>query len=90
MIRLYRYTLSALIGRRCRYLPTCSEYAEDAIGLHGAWAGLWVGIARFSRCNPVGASGFDPVPDALPGDARWYKPWRYGRWSGRHITLGSD
>jgi len=90
LIRVYRYTLSMLIGRRCRYLPTCSEYSEDAIRRYGAWPGLWMGIARFSRCNPWGSSGFDPIPDALPENARWYKPWRYGRWSGRHITLRPD
>ncbi|WP_261618348.1 membrane protein insertion efficiency factor YidD [Microbaculum marinisediminis] len=90
LIRVYRYTLSMLIGRRCRYLPTCSEYTEDAIRSYGAWPGLWMGIARFSRCNPWGSSGFDPIPDGLPEDARWYKPWRYGRWSGRHITLRPD
>jgi uncharacterized protein len=90
LIRIYRYTLSMLIGRRCRYLPTCSEYSEDAIRRYGAWPGLWMGIARFSRCNPWGSSGFDPIPGALPENACWYKPWRYGRWSGRHITLRPD
>lgn len=89
-IRLYRYSLSALIGRQCRYLPTCSEYGEEAIRRFGAWAGGWTALARFVRCNPLGAAGFDPVPDALPADARWYKPWRYGRWTGRHITLRPD
>ncbi len=88
--RFYRYTLSSIMGRQCRYLPTCSEYAEDAVRRHGAWAGGWIGVARIARCGPWGAAGFDPVPDALPADARWYKPWRYGRWSGRHITLRPD
>jgi len=90
LIRIYRYTVSMILGRQCRYLPTCSEYTEDAIRTFGAWPGLWMGIARFSRCNPWGASGFDPIPDNLPETARWYKPWRYGRWSGRHITLRPD
>ncbi|MEJ1161123.1 membrane protein insertion efficiency factor YidD [Prosthecomicrobium sp. N25] len=86
LIRLYRYTLSAFMGRTCRYLPTCSEYTEEAIARHGLWAGGWIGLARILRCNPWGASGIDPVPAELPPRARWYMPWRYGRWTGRHIV----
>ncbi|HRJ69084.1 MAG TPA: membrane protein insertion efficiency factor YidD, partial [Beijerinckiaceae bacterium] len=55
LIRLYRYTLSAFMGRTCRYLPTCSEYTEEAIRRHGAWAGGWIGFARICRCRPGGA-----------------------------------
>lgn len=84
-IRLYRATLSPFIGNTCRYLPTCSSYTEEAIRRYGLWAGFWIGLARLQRCGPNGASGFDPVPDALPADARWYLPWRYGRWTGAHI-----
>ena len=85
LIRLYRLTLSSVIGRTCRYLPTCSDYAEEAVGRHGAWAGGWMALARVSRCHPWGASGHDPVPEELPPAARWYLPWRYGCWSGRHL-----
>lgn len=85
LIRLYRYTLSAFMGRSCRYLPTCSEYTEEAIRRHGFWAGGWMGLARLQRCRPGGASGFDPVPETVPEGACWYRPWRYGRWSGAHI-----
>jgi putative membrane protein insertion efficiency factor len=85
LIRLYRLVLSPWIGRECRYLPTCSSYAEEAIGRFGLWAGAWMGIARLQRCGPFGASGFDPVPDSLPDNAAWYMPWRYGRWTGSHI-----
>jgi putative membrane protein insertion efficiency factor len=85
LIRAYRLLLSPLIGRECRYLPTCSEYTEEAIGRYGLWAGFWIGLARIQRCGPFGASGFDPVPDTLSAGARWYMPWRYGRWTGRHI-----
>ena len=80
-ILLYRYTLSLVFGRSCRHLPTCSEYADDAIGRHGLWAGGWMALARMSRCRPLGSHGFDPVPAALPPQARWYTPWRYGRWT---------
>lgn len=80
VIRLYRYTLSSLAGRTCRHLPTCSEYTETAIARFGLWRGGWMGLARLWRCRPFGSSGFDPVPDSLPDMARWYRPWRYGRW----------
>ncbi|KPL55670.1 hypothetical protein ABB55_04545 [Prosthecomicrobium hirschii] len=86
LIRLYRYTFSAFMGRTCRYLPTCSDYTEEAIARHGLWAGGWIGLARILRCGPWGASGIDPVPTELPPQARWYMPWRYGRWTGRHIV----
>ncbi len=84
-IRTYQLSLSAFLGRSCRHLPTCSDYAMDAIGRFGFWAGGWMTAARISRCHPFGSHGFDPPPDALPRSARWYRPWRYGRWSGRHI-----
>lgn len=85
VIHAYRLLLSPWIGRECRYLPTCSSYAEEAIARHGLWAGVWMGIARFQRCGPLGASGYDPVPEALPAGAAWYVPWRYGHWTGAHI-----
>jgi uncharacterized protein len=84
-IKLYRLFLSPWLGRQCRYLPTCSEYTEEAIAKYGLWAGSWIGLARFQRCGPLGASGFDPIPDALPENSGWYMPWRYGRWTGKHI-----
>ncbi|MBT9290438.1 membrane protein insertion efficiency factor YidD [Prosthecodimorpha staleyi] len=86
LIRLYRYTFSAFMGRTCRYLPTCSDYTEEAIARHGLWAGGWIGLARILRCAPWGSSGIDPVPAELPPQACWYMPWRYGRWTGRHIV----
>lgn len=78
----YRYSLSLLMGRRCRHLPTCSEYADEALARHGAWAGGWMSLARIVRCNPWGSAGLDFVPAALPERASWYTPWRYGRWRG--------
>jgi putative membrane protein insertion efficiency factor len=63
-IRLYRLTLSPWIGRGCRFTPSCSAYAEEAIRLHGAVAGGVIAAKRLARCHPWGASGFDPVPSS--------------------------
>jgi putative membrane protein insertion efficiency factor len=82
LVRIYRYTLSAFMGRSCRYLPTCSEYTETALRRHGGWAGGWIGLARICRCRPGGDSGLDFVCEALPPEGRWYAPWRYGLWRG--------
>ncbi len=82
LVKLYRYTLSPLVGFHCRYLPTCSEYADQALERHGLWAGGWMTLARLMRCHPWGNSGLDYVPTVPPPDARWYLPWRYGRWRG--------
>jgi len=79
-IKVYRYSLSPLIGSQCRHLPTCSDYAEQAIDRFGLWAGGWISLARLCRCHPFGTSGLDLVPTALPPRAHWYAPWRYGRW----------
>ncbi len=76
-ILAYRYSLSMFLGRRCRYLPTCSEFADEALARHGAWAGGWMAAGRVCRCNPWGGSGFEPVPRALPDGAAWSRPWRY-------------
>ena len=80
LITLYRYTLSAFAGRTCRHLPTCSEYARDAIWQFGFWPGGWMGFSRFVRCRPGGTHGYDPVPEGVPAEAKWYLPWTYGRW----------
>jgi putative membrane protein insertion efficiency factor len=82
LIRAYRYTLSPLVGFRCRHLPTCSDYADQALDRFGLWAGGWMTLARLLRCQPWGTSGLDFVPQALPEKSRWYMPWRYSRWQG--------
>jgi len=82
LITIYRYAFSPLIGFHCRHLPTCSEYADTALGRFGLWAGGWMTLARLCRCHPLGTSGLDFVPTSLPRRARWYFPWRYGRWRG--------
>ena len=82
MIRFYQLTLSALVGRQCRHLPSCSDYTDEAIQRHGLWAGGWMGASRICRCHPFGTSGFDPVPGDTKPHMRWWAPWRYGRWRG--------
>ena len=62
LIRIYRVTLSPLLGPRCRFLPTCSQYAIDAIHDHGLLRGAWLAVRRIVRCHPFGGSGYDPVP----------------------------
>ncbi|HSV04555.1 MAG TPA: membrane protein insertion efficiency factor YidD [Phenylobacterium sp.] len=61
-LRAYKLTLSPLIGRQCRYLPTCSEYAAEALIGHGPWRGSGLALRRLCRCHPWGGSGYDPVP----------------------------
>jgi uncharacterized protein len=80
MIKIYQYTLSPLIGFNCRHLPTCSDYADQAIGRYGLWAGGWMTLARLLRCHPWGTAGLDFVCESVPAEARWYLPWRYGTW----------
>lgn len=66
-IYAYRYAISPLIGPVCRYQPTCSAYALEAIETHGAFKGAWLTLKRLARCHPVkwlgGGDGFDPVPE---------------------------
>jgi putative membrane protein insertion efficiency factor len=62
LILLYRRAFSPVLGRNCRYLPTCSEYAFDAIGEHGALKGSWMAVRRLGRCHPWHEGGYDPVP----------------------------
>lgn len=81
-IRGYQLTLSGLVGRQCRHLPSCSDYTSEAIDRYGLWAGGWMGVARICRCGPFGTHGIDNVPDTLPAAGRWYRPWAFGRWRG--------
>jgi len=61
-IRVYRATLSGAYGSQCRFYPSCSHYAEDAIAMHGAARGSAMGAWRILRCQPFGRGGLDPVP----------------------------
>jgi putative membrane protein insertion efficiency factor len=65
-LKAYKLTLSPLIGRQCRFLPTCSEYAAEALIAHGPWRGSLLAAGRLCRCHPLGGRGFDPVPPAPP------------------------
>ena len=66
LIRLYQWCVSPFLAPRCRYLPTCSDYAHEALAEHGPIAGGWLALGRICRCHPWGGSGFDPVPKVLP------------------------
>jgi len=63
LIRLYQLTLSPWLGTRCRYEPTCSNYAAEALTRHGVRRGVWLAAKRLCRCHPLGRSGYDPVPE---------------------------
>ncbi|MBX3364960.1 MAG: membrane protein insertion efficiency factor YidD [Phycisphaeraceae bacterium] len=64
LIKVYQYTLSPILGRQCRFVPTCSWYALDAFRTHGAFRGGWLTIRRLGRCQPFCKGGYDPVPVA--------------------------
>jgi hypothetical protein len=69
-VRAYRLLLSPWLGLNCRYQPTCSAYALEALEKHGAIRGTWLAMRRIARCHPGGGSGYDPVPERENGDAR--------------------
>ena len=62
VIRAYRYALAPWWGTQCRFTPTCSQYAMDAISAHGALQGSWIALKRLARCHPWHHGGFDPAP----------------------------
>lgn len=62
LIRCYKRALSPLLGSRCRFHPSCSDYTEVAIARFGALRGSWLGLRRIARCQPLCRGGFDPVP----------------------------
>jgi hypothetical protein len=63
IIRAYQLVLSPLMGRQCRFEPTCSCYAIEAIKRHGSVRGGWLGVKRICRCHPFSPGGYDPVPE---------------------------
>ncbi len=68
-VRIYQLFISPVLGPRCRYSPTCSQYMIEAVQTHGVIKGLWLGIKRLSKCHPLGhrhwkkTKGYDPVPE---------------------------
>ena len=62
LLRFYRYAISPLLGRNCRFHPPCSAYAIEAIQRHGALRGGWMAAKRVGRCHPFNPGGYDPVP----------------------------
>jgi uncharacterized protein len=61
LIKFYQYTISPMLGAKCRYVPTCSQYSLEALKKYGLIKGLWLSIKRISSCHPNGGSGYDPV-----------------------------
>ena len=85
-IRFYQRWISPGLGRNCRFTPSCSQYAIEAIETHGCIKGLVLAAARIARCNPLGRWGYDPVPEKLAqsgpetfsGQAVFHKTWKIG------------
>ena len=63
LIRGYQLAVSPLLGQRCRFYPTCSQYTLEAVETHGVLRGLWLGVRRVAKCHPFHPGGFDPVPE---------------------------
>jgi len=61
ILRFYKYFISPMLPPACRFTPTCSEYAAEAIARHGFWKGSWMGVRRLMRCHPFSPGGYDPV-----------------------------
>jgi putative membrane protein insertion efficiency factor len=62
LIKIYQYGISPMLGPKCRFTPTCSQYAVEALKKYGLFKGTWLAIKRISKCHPGGGSGYDPVP----------------------------
>jgi putative membrane protein insertion efficiency factor len=62
LIKLYQVTLSPLLGTKCRFTPSCSQYAIEALKKYGIFKGSWLTVKRISKCHPWGGHGYDPVP----------------------------
>ena len=62
LIKIYQKIISPVIGPQCRYTPTCSNYALEALKKYGVFKGTWLAVKRIARCHPWGGKGFDPVP----------------------------
>lgn len=74
LIRIYRKWISPLTPPSCRFTPTCSAYAEEAVHRHGGLRGGWLALRRLLRCHPFGSSGYDPVPETGPRHEKLEQP----------------
>jgi uncharacterized protein len=72
-VHFYKIFFSPFLGGACKFYPSCSNYAQEAIELHGARRGAWLALKRLGRCRPFTKGGFDPVPDAEDLDAEWLR-----------------
>jgi putative membrane protein insertion efficiency factor len=78
LIRFYIAFLSPFFGGACRFYPSCSNYAAEAVDRHGAQHGISLAFRRLLRCNPFNKGGFDPVPDGLSGESGGRSPQMHG------------
>ena len=69
LIRFYQGTFSLWLGGSCRFIPSCSAYTLEAVRTHGSLKGLWLGMRRLTKCHPLHAGGYDPVPPRRPAAA---------------------
>jgi putative membrane protein insertion efficiency factor len=72
-VQFYKIFFSPFLGGACKFYPSCSNYAQEAIELHGARRGAWLALKRLGRCRPFTKGGLDPVPDAENSDAAWLR-----------------
>jgi uncharacterized protein len=83
LLRGYRLLISPLYGQVCRYHPSCSAYALEAVTTHGAARGTWLALRRLARCHPWSAGGYDPVPAQTQWRGAGWHQWRcFGQRSG--------
>jgi len=69
-LRGYRYAIAPLLGANCRFFPSCSQYAIEAVERHGSARGSWLAVVRLCKCHPFHPGGYDPVPEAGPATAQ--------------------
>jgi putative membrane protein insertion efficiency factor len=70
LLKVYKVVLSQMFAGSCRFVPSCSEYARDAVVAHGVLKGAWLAASRLARCHPAGSFGVDPVPPRTPRTSR--------------------
>ena len=76
VLKIYKFGISPLLPPACRFMPSCSEYAGEAIARFGFWRGAWMGLRRLLRCRPFRPGGYDPVPPLVPPSDHLQSPVR--------------